>query len=135
MRLDVVFPSTQMAIASDDIKFTVYSDPEPGACQRIYLKHITNQSNLPPVTLDPPPTPVCNLAFGTFAPLVLPVGRHAILAVAMRNNEDLLVGCTDVAVSSEGGEAVINLALPGATPVPEIGECASLRDWCDGRCQ
>ena len=135
VRLDVVFPSTAMAIASDDIKLTVYSDAEPGACQRIYLKHITNQSDLPPVVLAPPPTPVCNLAFGYFQPLVLPLGKHSILAVATRGDQDLLVGCSDVAVSAEGTEAVINLALPSATPLPEITTCASLRDWCDSRCE
>jgi hypothetical protein len=134
LRLDVVFPSTAMAIAADDIKFTVYSDPEPGACQRIYLKHITNQTDLPRVVLDVPPTPVCNVAFGRNEPLVLPLGKHSILAVATREDEDLLVGCSDVAVSADGGEVVINLALPSSTPVPEITTCASLRDWCDSRC-
>lgn len=134
VRLDVVFPSTAMAIASDDVKFLVYDDPEPGACQRIYLKHITNQSDLPPVVLDPPPVPVCNIAFGYNEPMVLPLGKHSILAIATRDGEDLLVGCSDVAVSAEGGEVAINLALPGATPVPEITSCASLRDWCDSRC-
>ena len=134
VRLDVVFPSTAMAIASDDVKFVVYDDPEPGACQRIYLKHITNQSDLPPVVLESPPVPVCSLAFGNDDPIVLPLGKHSILAIATRDNEDLLVGCSDVAVSAEGGEVTIHLALPGATPVPEISSCATLRDWCESRC-
>jgi hypothetical protein len=34
-RVDVVFPSTAMAIATEDVRFTVFDDPEPGACQRI----------------------------------------------------------------------------------------------------
>ena len=135
VRLDVVFPSTAMAIAADDIKLTVYSDDEPGSCQRIYLKHITNQTDLPPVILDPPATPVCNLAFGYFKPLELPLGKHSILAVASRGGEELLVGCSDVSVAAEGTEAVINLALPSATPLPTFTTCASLRDWCDERCE
>lgn len=134
VRLDVVFPSIEMAIAADDVKFTVYDDPEPGACRRIYLKHITNQTDLPPVVLDPPPNPVCNIAFGRDRPLVLPLGKHSILAVATRGGDDLLVGCSDVAVSADGAEVVINLALPGATPVPASTSCTSLRDWCESRC-
>jgi len=134
VRLDVVFPSTEMAIAADDVKFTVFDDPEPGACQRIYLKHITNQSDLPPVVLDPPPVPVCNLAFGYNPPLALPLGKHSILAIATRDEEDLLVGCSDVTVSDQEKEIVIDLALPGATPVPALEDCPTLRDWCDSRC-
>ncbi|MBX3200003.1 MAG: hypothetical protein KF894_17840 [Labilithrix sp.] len=134
VQLEVVFPSTAMAIASDDVKLIVYEDPEPGGCQRIYLKHITNQTDLPPVVLEPPAIPVCNLAFGRPAAIVLPLGKHSILAIASRGADDLLVGCSDVAVSAEGGVAVVNLALPGATPVPPQTTCASLRDYCDDRC-
>ncbi len=135
VRLAVVFPSTAMAVAADDVKFTVYDDPEPGACQRIYLKHITNQSDLPPVVLDSAPVPVCNVVFGYNPPMKLPLGKHSILAIATRGADDLLVGCSDVAVSAEENEVVINLALPGATPVPPSTTCSSLRDWCDGRCE
>ncbi|MCW5832493.1 MAG: hypothetical protein KIS78_08785 [Labilithrix sp.] len=134
VQLEVVFPSTAMAIASDDVKLIVYDDPEPGGCQRIYLKHITNQTDLPPVVLEPPSIPICDLAFGRPAPLVLPLGRHSILAIASRGADDLLVGCSDVAVSAEGGVAVVTLALPGATPVPPPTTCASLRDSCEDRC-
>jgi len=134
VRLDVVFPSTEMAIAADDVKFTVFDDPDPGACQRIYLKHITNQSDLPPVVLDPPAVPVCNLAFGYNPPLQLPLGKHSILAIATRDEEDLLVGCSDVTVSEQEKEIVVDLALPGATPVPPLENCPTLRDWCDSRC-
>lgn len=135
VRLEVVFPSTAMAIASDDVRFIVYDDPEPGACQRIYLKHITNQSDLPPVVLSPPAIPVCDLAFHGPDPLVLPLGKHSILAIASRGGSDLLVGCSDVAVSAESSEVVINLALPSTTPVPAPSSCATLRDRCDARCQ
>lgn len=134
-RLDVTFPSTALAIASDQVKFIVYDDPTPGACQRIYLKRISNQSDLPPVVLDMPPAPVCDLAFGRTAPLDLPLGRHSILAVALRAKEDLLVGCSDVALSAEGGEVVVNLALPGSTPVPPLSACLSVRDFCEKRCE
>lgn len=134
-RLDVVFPSTALAIASDEVKFIVYDDPTPGACQRIYLKRITNQSDLPPVVLDLPPVPVCDLAFGRSAPLDLPIGKHSILAVALRAKQDLLVGCSDVALSADGGEVVVNLALPGATPVPPLSSCLSVRDACEKRCE
>lgn len=134
-RLDVVFPSTALAIASDQVKFIVYDDATPGACQRIYLKRITNQSDLPPVVLDVPPAPMCNLAFGRTAPLDLPLGKHAILAVALRAKEDLLVGCSDVTLSAEGGEVTVNLALPGSTPVPPLSACLSVRDFCEKRCE
>ncbi|MBX3222861.1 MAG: hypothetical protein KF795_20275 [Labilithrix sp.] len=135
VQLEVVFPSTAMAIASSDVKFVVYDDPAPGGCQRIYLKRITNQTDLPPVVLDPPSVPVCDIAFGLAPPLVLPLGKHSILAIASRGADDLLVGCSDVAVSAEGGVAVINLALPSATPVPPLSTCPSLRDACDDRCR
>lgn len=132
--LNVVFPSTALAIASDEVKFIVYDDPAPGACQRIYLKRISNQANLPPVVLDTPPIPVCDLAFGRSAPLELPIGNHSILAIASRAKQDLLVGCSDVALSEEGGEVVVTLALPGATPVPPLSTCLSVRDACEKRC-
>ncbi len=133
--LNVVFPSTALAIASDEVKFIVYDDPAPGACQRIYLKRISNQSDLPRVVLDAPPVAVCDLAFGRSAPIELPIGKHSILAVALRAKQDLLVGCSDVALSEDGGEVVVDLALPGATPVPPLSSCLSVRDACEKRCQ
>ena len=133
--LNVDFPSTALAIASDEVKFIVYDDPAPGACQRIYLKRITNQADLPPVVLDGPPVSVCDLAFGRSTPLDLPIGRHSILAVASRAKQDLLVGCADVALSEDGGEVVVDLALPGATPVPPLSSCLSVRDACEKRCE
>lgn len=134
IHLDVVFPSTAMAIAADELRFIVYDDPTPGACQRIYLKRLTNQADVPPVVLEVPPMPVCHLAFGPPDPILLPLGKHSILAIASRANEDILVGCADVALSSDGGEAVIHLALPGATPVPPMTSCSTLRDYCEYRC-
>ena len=132
--LNVVFPSTAMAIASEEVKFIVYDDPAPGACQRIYLKRISNQSDLPPVVLDARPVAVCELAFGRSTPIDLPIGKHSILAVALRAKQDLLVGCSDVALSEDGGEVFVDLALPGATPVPPLSSCLSVRDACDKRC-
>lgn len=132
--LNVIFPSTAMAIASDEVKFIVYDDPAPGACERIYLKRISNQRDLPPVVLDAPPVAVCDLAFGRAAPIDLPIGKHSILAVALHAKQDLLVGCSDVALSEDGGEVFVNLALPGATPVPPLSSCLSVRDACDKRC-
>jgi hypothetical protein len=132
--LDVSFPSTALAIAAEEVRFIVYEDDAPGACQRIYLKRITNQTDLPPVALEVPPVSVCDLAGGRMAPMELPLGKHAILAVALRGRQDLLVGCADVAISSEGGKVTVDLALPGTTPVPPLSSCLSLRDACDKRC-
>lgn len=134
VKLDVIFPSTEMAIASDEVKFVVYDDPTPGACQRIYLKRITNQTDLPAVVLDPPSVSVCQLAFGRAPPLRLPLGKHSILAVAIRSNEDLMVGCSDVAISDEVNEVVVNLTLPGTTPIPPPTTCSTLRDFCSEVC-
>lgn len=135
-RVAVVFPSTAMAIASEDVRFIVYDDPKPGACQRIYLKRITNQADLPPVVVETAPIPICEIAFGKPPSIELPVGkRYAILAVALRANEDLLVGCSDVAVSSDDGEVSIYVGLPGATPVPPIDSCTSFEDVCFNRCE
>lgn len=134
-RVDVVFPSTAMAIASEDIRFTVFDDPEPGACQRIYLKWITGQSDLPRVVTSTPPIPVCEIVFGRPPTIEVPVGKkYSVLAVALRGNEDLLVGCTDVAVSSDDGAVTIYVGLPGATPVPPVDTCTSFEDVCFARC-
>lgn len=134
-RIDVVFPSTAMAIASEDIRFTVFDDPKDGACQRIYLKWITGQSDLPPVVASTPPIPVCEIAFGRPPVIDLLVGkRYSVLAVALRGNEDLLVGCSEVSVSSDDGAVTIHVGLPGATPVPPIDECTSFEDVCFARC-
>jgi hypothetical protein len=133
--LDVVFPSTALAIASDEVKFIVFDDPNPGACQRIYLKRITNQPDLPPVVLESPPVPMCDVALGRTKPLELPVGKHSILAIASREKQDLLVGCADIALSSDGGEVSVALALPGATLVPPLSSCLSLSDFCGKRCE
>lgn len=134
-RLDVIFPSTAMAIATEDIRFTVFEDSRSGACQRIYLKWITGQSDLPRVVATTPPIPVCEIAFGRPPTIELPVGKkYSVLAVALRNNEDLLVGCSDVAVDSDNGEVSIYVGLPGTTPVPPVSECASFEDVCFARC-
>ncbi len=133
--LNVDFPSAPLAIASDEVKFIVYDDPdrEPGACQRIYLKRITNQTDLPPIVLSPREIPICELAAGKGPSLELPLGRHSILAVALRENQDLLIGCTDVDLEAGGAELVVSLALPSSTPVPPLGACVSLQDFCAGR--
>jgi hypothetical protein len=134
-RVDVVFPSTAMAIASEDLRITVFDDPKDGACQRIYLKWITGQSDLPPVVSATAPIPVCEIAFGRPPTIELPVGkRYSVLAVALRGNEDLLVGCSEVSVSSDDGEVSIYVGLPGATPVPPIDKCTSFEDVCFARC-
>jgi hypothetical protein len=132
---NVVFPSTALAIATEEVKFIVYDDPNPGACQAIYLKRITNAADLPRVALNPAPAPMCDLALGRTAPLEVPIGKHSILAVGLREKEDLLVGCSDVALSEDGGDIVVNLALPGATPVPPLSSCLSVRDFCENRCK
>lgn len=134
VQLEIIFPSTAMAVAADALRFVVYDDPSPGACQRIYLKRITNQQNVPPVVLETSPVSVCTLALHGPDPIDLPLGKFSILAIASRGSDDILVGCTDVALSSEGGEAAIHLALPGATPVPPPTSCSSLRDFCEFRC-
>jgi hypothetical protein len=134
VRLNVVFPSTEMAIATEEVQFFVFDDPSPGACQSIYLKRITGQSDLPRVVAQSPPIPVCELAFGRPPVVELPFGKHAILAIASRGKEDLLVGCSDVAISSEGGEVFVNVGLPGQTPVPPRSTCASFEDSCFNRC-
>lgn len=134
-RVNVIFPSTAMAIASEDIRFTVFDDPEPGACQRIYLQWITGQSDLPRVVTSTPPVPVCEIAFGKPPTIELPVGKkYSVLAVALRENKDLLVGCSEVAVSSDDGEVTIYVGLPGATPVPPTDKCTSFEDVCFARC-
>lgn len=134
-RLNVVFPSTELAIATTEVKFVVFDDPEDGACQRIYLKHITNQTDLPPVVLDPAPVAMCDVALGRGGAFEIPVGKHSILAVASRENEDLLVGCSDVALGSDGGEISVTLALPGITPLPPLSKCLSVTEFCTGACQ
>lgn len=133
-RLNVVFPSTEMAIATEEVTFVVFDDPTPGACQRIYLKRITDQADLPRVVASSPSIPVCELAFGRPPTLELPLGKHSILAIATRGKEDLLVGCSDVALSADGGEVFVNVDLPGETPVPPRSNCASFEDSCFNRC-
>lgn len=134
-QLDVVFPSTAMAIATEDVRFIVFDDPKPGSCERIYLKRITDQSDLPPVVAQVGPIPVCELAFGRPQTIELPTGkRYSVLAIALRGNEDLLVGCSDVAVSSDDGRISVFVGLPGVTPVPPIDSCTSFEDSCFNRC-
>ncbi len=133
-RLNVVFPSTELAIASEEVQFFVFDDPTPGACQRIYLKHITGQADLPRVVAESARIPVCELAFGRPKPIELPLGRHSILAIVTAGREDLLVGCSDVALSADGGEVSVNVGLPGETPVPPRSSCATFEDSCFNRC-
>lgn len=126
----VNFPSTSLAIATEKVQFIVYDAPEPAPCQTIYLKRITNQTDLPPVILTTPEVPMCDLALGRSPPIELPLGKHSILAIGLRGDQDLLVGCSDVALSSEGGEIVVSLGLPSTTPLPTLSACASLKDFC-----
>lgn len=133
-RLNVVFPSAELAIASEEVQFFVFDDPTPGACQRIYLKRITGQADLPRVVAESSPIPVCELAFGRPKPIELPLGKHSILAIVTRGKEDLLVGCSDVALSADGGEVSVNVGLPSETPVPPRSSCATFEDSCFNRC-
>lgn len=133
-RLNIVFPSADMAIATEEVQFFVFDDPTPGACQRIYLKRITGQTDLPRVVAESARIPVCELAFGRPPVVELPFGKHSILAIASRGRDDLLVGCSDVTLSSEGGEVSVNVGLPSETPVPPKTSCASFEDACFNRC-
>jgi hypothetical protein len=135
VRVDVNFPSIALAIASDTVKFIVYDDSSDGACQSIYLKHVTGQVDLPPVLLDGAPIAVCDLAAGKQVSLSVPLGKHAVLAVSQRAKSDLLVGCSDLVLTKDGGEVTIDLALPGTTPAPSLSTCLSLKDACNKVCQ
>lgn len=126
----VDFPSTPLAIATEKVKFIVYDSPDPAPCQTIYLKRITNQTDLPPVVLTTPELPMCDLALGKSPAIEVPLGKHSILAVGLRSDQDLLLGCSDVALSSEGGEVVVTLALPSTTPLPALSTCSSLKQFC-----
>ncbi len=131
VRLDLIFPSPQLALSADQIEFVVYDDPVEGACERIYLKRLANETTgLPPESLRRAPAPLCQVMLGKTAPLDLPMGKHSILVAAKRANADLLVGCSDVTVTPDTNAVAVNLALPGTTIVSEPSKCTSIRDYC-----
>jgi hypothetical protein len=142
----VEFESPGDAVATDFVQIYVFDivdeSKRPTLCQDLISTRITNPGSLKP-SVDPPapPTNICEMQAGV-KPISLPYGEHAILAVAQRKDakdasklDDLLIGCTIMTIGEGDAPLPIQLRqVNQAQPLPPTN-CATVSDYCGGKCQ
>jgi hypothetical protein len=141
-RYTVEFPTTEAAVATDFVQvfvFDVIDETKRGSlCDDLISTRITAPATLKP-SVDPPApaTNICEMRAG-IKPVTIPYGEHALLAVAQRRNkdqlQDLLIGCTIMTIGDGDAPLPIQLRLVNPTQQLPTTNCASVGDYCGGKC-
>lgn len=137
----IQFPSTQAAVGTDFVQLYVFDVNSPAERASICLDKIAARKRQEPLdeSLLPRAWNICELLAGR-PPVTVPYGEKAILAVAQRKDrnsqlQDFMVGCAVQTIGDGDAPIPVHLALIDVrTPVPDTN-CATVADWCGGRCQ
>jgi hypothetical protein len=131
----VQFPSTAAAVATDFVQifvFDVAPKDRPFICQNLVASRKRKDPLKPIVT--GPQLNVCEMLKGA-KPITVPYGEHAVLAVALRNQDDFMTGC----VLQTFGDGQPLLSIPVALVGVDVGvpatTCASVGDRCNTTCK
>ncbi len=130
------FPSTAAAVATETVSVFVFEAPSDAVGRTSFCNDlITARKRRDQLSADvvAPPLPVCDLLAGR-APVEMPYGESAILAVAQRKGADFLIGCSIQTVGNGDLPLPISLSLTNlATPIPST-TCVSVGAFCRDEC-
>jgi hypothetical protein len=139
----VQFPSTAAAVATDFVQILVFDVKSPAdranLCEDLIAAHIADPSSLTPSVNPPSPAAnICEMHAGK-KPVTVPYGEHAVLAIAQRKDRqdqlrDLMIGCAIMTVGEGDAPLPIPVRLVSVSqPIPPTN-CASVGEYCDGKC-
>lgn len=138
----IAFPSTAAAVATDFVQVLVFdvNGDRATLCQDLVTTRLTSPDDLVPA-VNPPaePTNICEL-HANVKPIEVPYGEHALLAIGQRRQgdtggtKDFLIGCAIMKIGDGDAPVAIPVRLVNVNqPVPST-KCASVGDFCDGKC-
>jgi hypothetical protein len=135
-RVNIVFPSTKAAVASDTVQMLVYEATDPNACLDLVQRRRTNQDpSRRVITGMRTPITTCDFLARGVPSLSLGYGRRAFFVLVQRDESDFLIGCTLQGVGDE--EQTIDVALTpvnSGVSVPDT-TCGQLSAKCAGSCK
>ena len=132
----VSFPSTAAAVATDTVQLMVFDVPT-GAVDRqdfcLSLVQARKRKEPQKPVLQNAPVNICEMLGGR-KPITIPYGEKAVLAVAQRKAQDFLSGC--VIQTFGEGDAPLDIALSlveVSNAIPDT-PCATVGEFCTGKC-
>jgi hypothetical protein len=139
----VQFPSTAAAVATDFVQVLVFDVKKPedrdGLCQELITARLTTPASLAPSIPPAPAANICEMRAGLKG-VTVPYGEHALLAIGQKKDrqdqlKDFLIGCTIMTLGDGDAPLPIPVRLVSVNaPVPAT-TCASVSEYCDGKCQ
>ncbi|HEY1695082.1 MAG TPA: hypothetical protein VGG39_23100 [Polyangiaceae bacterium] len=133
---EIVFPSTEAAIATQQVEVLVFDTSMEGADCLSLL--ITRQAGAPlpespTLLLDTGAIGTCSLAGGGGS-LDVAYGPRSFLVVAESGGEDLFTGCAQADVEPNTPPIVVPIAQAATPTALPTTSCTSLSQKCDGGC-
>ncbi len=131
------FPSVEAAIASEQVQVLVFDAPadpaaRASACVDKIAKRLRRDALDPQQASDP--VSMCEM-FLKKPRFEVPYGEKVVFAIAQKKGQDFLLGCTVQTLGDGDAPVPISLALADiANPVPAT-QCATVGDFCAGRCK
>jgi hypothetical protein len=135
-QVQIAFPSTAVAVASEKVQVLVFDATVPGTdCLSLLVARESGAETpkAPALLLDTGAVDACALAGGDGA-LPISYGSRSFLAVAQRGGQDFFTGCAQGDIEADSPPVSITLAEAKiGTHVPPT-TCASLSQKCTGGC-
>lgn len=131
----VSFPSTAAAVATDTVQLLVFDVPTGIDREDFCLSLVQGRKrkDVQKPVLQNAPVNICEMLGGR-KPITIPYGEKAVLAVAQRKAEDFLSGCVIQTFGDGDAPLDIDVALVDVTNSVPDTTCASVGDFCTGKC-
>jgi len=129
----IQFPSTAAAVAIENMSVQVFAASAPDFCATLVAKR-RSSAELPAPLAELTSITPCAALSGTGTALTVPNGTVAILVVAKRGGEELLLGCALQEVGAGASAATVSLTLFDGTKSIPPTTCTHLSEKCAGRC-
>ncbi len=130
------FPSTAAAVATDTVQllfFDVLPTPAERTAQCANIIQARKRKDPQKPAFQNTSVNICELALGK-KPVTIPYGEHVVFAIAVRTNEDFMVGCNIQTFGQGNAPLPIAMSLVDVSnPVPDT-TCGSVSDFCGKKC-
>lgn len=135
-RVNVLFPSTKAAVATDTLQMLVYDAPDDNACLDLVQRRRTSQDpSRRVITGQRSPLDTCSfIERASAVDLSLSYGRRAFFVLAQRQGSDFMIGCTLQGIGDADQSVDVALTpIDNTVLVPET-TCDRLSSKCAGSC-
>jgi hypothetical protein len=131
----VAFPSTAAAVATDTVQLLVFDVPSgidrQDFCNSLVQGRKRKDAQRP--VAQNAPVNICEMLGGR-KPITVPYGEKAVLAVAQRKALDFLSGCVIQTFGAGDAPLDIDLALVDVSNAVPDTTCATVGEFCTGKC-